>query len=195
MSMQEEFERAQHKAMMGHQPTVDLLALLKWSQESGADDWRAQDIMANVCSTRRITDVAATQRMIAEGHYEACEHVEAGTTPHSLLCEDDSFGAVGRYVACEACAKKARDEERAVQYTCVDCKQPHTLAEGLILWRWYDFYAAQGDEPTPVCATCQTGPKHKQRVARDREAERAENRGYAPEDEDECDHYHRPRHY
>jgi len=41
-------------------------------------------------------------------------------------------------------------------------------------WKWYDFYAAQGDEPLRICYACQKLAKHKTRVRRDREDYNAE---------------------
>jgi hypothetical protein len=35
-------------------------------------------------------------------------------------------------------------------------------------WRWYDFYAAQGDEPYYICSLCWELPKHQTRMSNDR---------------------------
>jgi hypothetical protein len=40
----------------------------------------------------------------------------------------------------------------------------------LTTWKWYDFYAAQGDEPLLLCKECRNGERHKKRVAEDRAA-------------------------
>ena len=41
-------------------------------------------------------------------------------------------------------------------------------------WRWYDFYAPQGDEPLEICKCCWEAPKHQERMLRDRQNEDAE---------------------
>ena len=49
---------------------------------------------------------------------------------------------------------------------CDDCKQARARKD-TIEWRWYDFYAPQGDEPLVICTECQSKPKHVKRVAKD----------------------------
>ena len=102
------------------------------------------------------------------------EHVQADpSTAYCTLGENDSFGPVDRYVVCRACAKSAREQEAAEQVRCRDCGGRHARRDG-IAWRWYDFYAEQGDEPLQICNGCATQPKHQARVARDRAAYEAE---------------------
>lgn len=48
-----------------------------------------------------------------------------------------------------------------------------------ISWRWYDFYAAQGDEPLTVCKECLVKPKHVSRVKKDRADAAAEREYYS----------------
>lgn len=50
---------------------------------------------------------------------------------------------------------------------CHDCKKPFFKKDG-IEWKWYDFYAAQGDEPLSICNQCRKGETHRHRVERDR---------------------------
>lgn len=99
-----------------------------------------------------------------------CEHVEADPNLVAYVrYEKDSFGPVSSHAVCEACDKLADEEEGNEIHTCTDCKQDKPLKEG-VLWKWYDFYAAQGDEPLFVCNCCKKEPKHLQRVAADRRA-------------------------
>ena len=70
------------------------------------------------------------------------------------------------------CTEKARDEDEK-NVCCHDCKAvvPRKVT---IAWRWYDFYAAQGDIPITVCRDCQKAPRHPERMRRDREDYEAE---------------------
>ena len=114
--------------------------------------------MANILSTR------GPQTR----HDEACEHVEAGEPVAAVLCEDDSFGPVARFGVCAACLRRHNEEEAERLVTCYDCGQAKPARE-VRMWKWYDFYAAQGDKPLPVCRECLKGPAHRARVAQDRE--------------------------
>lgn len=96
-----------------------------------------------------------------------CEHAEAdASTVAYVHYEKDSFGPVSSYACCEACSKKADDEENSETYVCVDCKETKPQRDG-IQWKWYDFYAAQGDVPLFVCDCCRPKEAHQARVARD----------------------------
>lgn len=53
-------------------------------------------------------------------------------------------------------------------------------------WRWYDFYAPQGDEAPFICFACRALPKHLARVARD-DADRRAEFGDDPEPDDSGD--------
>lgn len=50
---------------------------------------------------------------------------------------------------------------------CHDCKKPFFKKDG-IEWKWYDFYAAEGDEPLFICNQCRKGEVHRHRVESDR---------------------------
>ncbi len=95
---------------------------------------------------------------------------ECGELPATLVVqgETDSFGWEPREI-CDVCHQAMLQEEEEQKYTCRDCKKSFSLKEGLILWKWYDFYAAQGDEPIPVCKDCRSGEKHTARCRKDRE--------------------------
>ena len=96
-----------------------------------------------------------------------CEHVEKDSSClYRVDYENDSFGREG-YCLCEACAEAATEREDNELHTCVDCKSEVPLKDG-VMWKWYDFYAAQGDEPLFVCNTCRTKEKHLARRAKDR---------------------------
>lgn len=101
---------------------------------------------------------------------DVCEHVEKD---HSLAVsftqENDSFGIVDRYVMCRACSDaqaKALEEEIVC---CHDCNE-HKPAKETTQWRWYDFYAPQGDEALVICDECWKQPKHIERMRKDNEA-------------------------
>lgn len=64
---------------------------------------------------------------------------------------------------------------------CCDCKKSkfkYLTRE----WRWYDFYAPQGDEPMTICNECWTKPRHQERLARDRQ-ELSEEMGWNNDDD------------
>jgi len=124
------------------------------------------------------------RRWAEDGRSDLCEHVERDRTlAYTVYREDDSFGPVGRYVACKKCADKADEEEAASIYRCDDCGRDVQRRAGR-MWRWYDFYAPQGDEPLFICNQCESGPVHTARKRRDREEEQREYPQDFPDDDD-----------
>jgi hypothetical protein len=110
---------------------------------------------------------------------DLCDHVTADpASAVALFNEDDSFGPVTRYVCCAPCRDQRMKEEGDEKIACQDCGTVYTRKE-VVFWRWYDFYAPQGDEPLVICKPCTQGPRHKQRVARDAQDRRAEEDAYA----------------
>lgn len=96
-----------------------------------------------------------------------CEHVEANPMlAFGVTAENDSFGSES-YCMCEACWDKQTEEEEDEEHVCFDCKKKFKLKDG-VLWKWYDFYAPQGDEPLPICNECAGKEKHLTRVRKDR---------------------------
>lgn len=97
-----------------------------------------------------------------------CEHVEADpSVAYYYGAENDSFGTVGSHVNCKDCYEKAQAAEDEELVTCADCGNVVKSGD-TISWRWYDFYAPQGDEPLIICNSCRTKEKHIQRVRKDR---------------------------
>ena len=98
---------------------------------------------------------------------DVCEHVEQDESLAAFYSqENDSFGIVDRYVMCKECSdaqEKALEEELV---GCRDCgiQKP---AKEITAWRWYDFYAPQGDEAVNVCDACWKQPKHIERMEDD----------------------------
>lgn len=116
-----------------------------------------------------------------------CEHLTEGAKYYRMTQENDSFGIVGQYATCEACTQameKAAAEEVVV---CGDCKQPKPRSQTR-QWRWYDFYAAQGDVPYCVCHECWKSPGHQRRMAKD-EADRRWEMGEDDDRDDSYDNY------
>ena len=113
--------------------------------------------------------------LVAE--HGGCEHViENPSLLYVIQYENDSFGREG-YCCCKVCydaGEQARQEEPT---TCHECKQTFPRSE-TTTWRWYDFYAPQGDTPMVICNTCYAAPKHQARMARDREEAQAESDYY-----------------
>jgi len=107
------------------------------------------------------------RRWASDERSDLCEHVERDRSlAFRVLCEDDSFGPVARFVACKQCYDESREEARKVHHICDDCGAS-VAREGGIMWKWFDFYAPQGDEPLFICLTCEESPTHAKRVERD----------------------------
>lgn len=117
---------------------------------------------------------------------DVCEHIEQDSALAAFYSqENDSFGIVGRYVMCRECRDehhKALEEELVC---CRDCGS-YKPAKETRQWRWYDFYAPQGDEALTICDGCWKEPKHTQRMAKD-ERDRAWELGHGDLDWDESD--------
>ena len=84
-------------------------------------------------------------------------------------------GDVGRVRCPVTKIRKGADEDEEMTF-CHDCKKTEKAKE-TIKWRWYDFYAEQGDEALVICRECWKAPRHQDRMANDR-AERDEEDGY-----------------
>lgn len=120
---------------------------------------------------------------------DSCVHMDENPEQECVLSkENDSFGSEG-YLMCLDCWEEAQAQVAAEICGCYDCKKQVPRGEG-IEWRWYDFYAPQGDEPMFICNDCKSLSKHKERVAkdsRDRDIELG-NVSYFDDDEDEYDY-------
>lgn len=106
------------------------------------------------------------RNVVVTAEMDCCEHLKEGDTAIRVSCEMDSFGMVGAYATCEPCTQVAVEREGAEEVVCHDCGLPHPKRD-TIAWRWYDFYAPQGDEPIIVCEGCQKKDKHILRVKKD----------------------------
>jgi len=94
--------------------------------------------------------------------------------------EMDSFGPVSMIGVCQECldAERARKQvEGEEPWTCPNCGRLLQLKDRRT-WKWYDFYAEQGDEALVLCKVCQQEPAHQARMARDRREEAEEQRSY-----------------
>lgn len=140
--------------------------------------------MANVTGFHYTKDFSKEDKECSD----YCPHVSHKKLKHAVgyFYERDSFGPVQQYIVCEACRVKCQDQEDNKQVLCHDCNLT-VLAKDAIRWKWYDFYAAQGDEPLTICSCCQKADKHIQRVKRDRadyEYEFPQHNQYADDDDD-----------
>lgn len=106
--------------------------------------------------------------MAARPECDFCEHTEHDHSKIFVVTkEKDSFGDVGWYAQCEACYKSSQEDKEAEEVICHDCGKIVTRKE-VREWKWYDFYAAQGDEPLLICEDCWNRPQHAERRKRDR---------------------------
>ena len=119
------------------------------------------------------------EKVIRDSACEHCEHDKNNI--YAIAKELDSFGTVGEYAMCKACFDKEKEREANETTTCHDCGQKVKKSE-TTPWKWYDFYAAQGDEPLTICKDCWNAPKHKQRMARDRWERKQEEESYQDRD-------------
>lgn len=94
----------------------------------------------------------------------------ATTVKCHMVGETDSFGPLVRYLRCDYCQARSEEEHDAELVICDDCGGEFPRSE-TIAWKWWDFYAQQGDEPVIVCKCCRKAPKHIDRVRRNREDE------------------------
>lgn len=124
--------------------------------------------MANICT---IVTGSGMDRYLGDDRCEKCKHVMAGEPAVAVHTETDTFGPVGWMAVCQACHTES--QESLSFDPCHDCKQK-VPEKDLRQWRWYDFYAPQGDEPLYICGKCWGEPRHQKRIARDRQEEEDE---------------------
>lgn len=98
--------------------------------------------------------------------WDMCDHLSVGMVAPYWLGEQDSFGPVVRYGMCKECNIEHQKVSAEETEHCTDCGNEFKVSEG-ITWRWYDFYAPQGDEPLHICNECTKAEKHKNRIDRD----------------------------
>jgi hypothetical protein len=107
-----------------------------------------------------------------------CDHViQDPNLLYVIQYENDSFGREG-YCSCQACYEAGQVEAGQRIVTCQECHGEFPKSETMT-WRWYDFYAAQGDEAMVLCKTCYAGPKHQARMEKDRQDADEEHAYYA----------------
>lgn len=109
------------------------------------------------------------QKQTITEEWDHCEHLEVGDVAPYMVGEQDSFGPVARTGMCKECHDKYKEEQEQELEYCYDCGQEKPMKE-IREWRWYDFYAPQGDEPLMICDECSVKDKHKERVRKDNEA-------------------------
>lgn len=119
-------------------------------------------------------DKESINRAVADGGNDRCEHVDAdGSLAFSVGTESDSFGSES-YITCKSCFSAAEEREGKELCHCRDCGLDKPKSE-TSEWTWFDFYAPQGDEAVVICKECWVLPKHKQRLADDRDHARRED--------------------
>lgn len=122
----------------------------------------------------RTSDLHEIRALLSQPESDLCEHVKADpASAVALFKEDDTFGPVVRYICCATCRDQQIKEEGEEKIACQDCGTVYTRKE-VIFWKWYDFYAPQGDEPLVICRPCAQATRHKLRVSQDAQARRDE---------------------
>lgn len=133
-------------------------------------NWFTKEFVASTTTEAKKADLVTK--------HGGCDHViENPSLLHVIQYENDSFGREG-YCCCKACYDAGEKERQEKPTTCHECKQTFPRSE-TTTWRWYDFYAAQGDEAMVLCKTCYAGPKHQARMEKDRRDADEEHAYYA----------------
>lgn len=115
-------------------------------------------------------DSATVARLVGQASTDLCDHVLADPSKAIVVHrESDSFGPVGDLALCKECDDAAKAEKAAEVVICPDCHKEVKVGDTRT-WKWYDFYAAQGDEPLVICRECWQAPRHQSRMARDAQA-------------------------
>lgn len=145
--------------------------------------------MGNWFNKQWFTDSSDEKRIKYAANLEdCCEHVqEHPEMLYVITRENDSFGVVGEYGECQSCHAASQDAIDSEEVVCHDCGKTvcrsHTIS-----WKWYDFYAPQGDEPMIICKDCRELPRHRNRVKQDRLEYEAEMFGDDSDDDDDYDY-------
>jgi hypothetical protein len=120
----------------------------------------------NWFTKRNVESLTESAKKTLADSLDVCEHVDVD---HKALFEvsyeNDSFGREG-YGMCHVCSEHQHTQVGLEVHMCTDCQKPFLKKDG-VLWRWYDFYSAQGDQPIPVCGVCRALAKHSQRMKKD----------------------------
>lgn len=125
-----------------------------------------------------VSTISLEKKQSLVEEWGGCEHVISDPSSlYTVSYENDSFGREG-WCSCEACEHANEDKEGEEEVMCSDCKGTFKKKD-TTEWRWYDFYAAQGDEALVLCETCRRAEKHVERKRRDAEdCEEELNRPY-----------------
>lgn len=111
--------------------------------------------------------LSASKKAALAAESDCCEHVTKDPSVMAYVhYENDSFGREG-HCLCSQCHEAIESKENEEVHTCRDCNCELPLKDG-IMWKWYDFVASQGDEPTFVCNSCCKLANHLSRVDRDK---------------------------
>lgn len=105
------------------------------------------------------------KKKLVETH-GGCSHVtDKSEKLYAISYENDSFGREG-YCMCKNCWDSAEEKEGENDVVCNDCHRT-IKAKDSIEWKWYDFYAPQGDIPLIICKDCEKKEKHIKRKESD----------------------------
>lgn len=118
---------------------------------------------------------------------DLCKHVQKQglSVGVGYFYEKDSCGYVFVEIVCKRCKDKTQKKIDESLVCCDDCgsEKPSKVVRA---WKWYDFYAPQGDEPRMVCTDCWELPPHQLRMKKDDDDYRFEH-GIPDDDEQDQD--------
>lgn len=105
------------------------------------------------------------KNVIVKEEDDTCGHLKVGERAFNTVVESDTLApSTESYHECEACYNS-----RMVELTNCPCCSRQIEVGDLREWRWYGFYAPQGDEPITLCVKCWDEPTHQRRIQRSRE--------------------------
>jgi len=131
------------------------------------------------CKACRKTDLLTVKELDLVNCKDCCKPGICSSKWYEIQAERNEDSDTTMVVNVE---RSVWDMEKQCYFTESDPKEVRLIS----MWRWFDFYAPQGDEELPVCSTCWNEPKHKQRLAEDERARKDEDAYY---DDDKEVHY------
>lgn len=121
----------------------------------------------NWFTKKHVSHIANVQKKALIEKYGGCIHVTEDPSLLFIISSENDIWGSESHCLCEECYEKIEVAVGLESVVCHDCYLTWPRKD-TISWKWYDFYAPQGDEPLIICKECQKKEKHLQRVATDK---------------------------